>query len=147
MGNLGNTMTLCTYSRIRLDFIPKNPYMTLFWFHYHFQIKENTKLLNIRNLLRPQLHQFLAHRINKISLYYIKTWSWDEKISIFNKWVYEILQIFKRVPKKKSVRNFLGPESPTVASKRSKRYRSIFFEAGSTCGLQFYNFIIGPEKS
>ena len=44
------------------------------------------------------------------------------------------------------MRKFLGPESPTVASKRSKRNRSIFFEAGSTCGLQFYNFIIGPKK-
>ena len=26
MGNIGNTMTLCIYSRIRLDFIPKSIY-------------------------------------------------------------------------------------------------------------------------
>ena len=41
---------------------------------------------------------------------------------------------------------FLLPEFPTVASKLGKRYRSIFLKRGSTCGPQFYNFIIGPEK-
>ena len=121
--------------------------MTLFWFHYHFQIKENTKLLNIRNLLRPQLHQFLAHRIKKIRLYYIKTWSWDEKISIFNRWVYEILQIFKRVPKKKSVRNFLGPESPTVASKRSINDTGQFSSKPAQHAVySFITSLLAPKK-